>query len=211
MNTSFGNPRSKDSRSRDPLGLKPVDGGDDYLTGQLLIAMPSMSDPRFAKSVVYICAHGEEGAMGLVINRNLGKMMFPDLLEQLDIPLGPVGQDINIHFGGPVESGRGFVLHSSDYLQESTLAIDEQVSLTATIDVLKAITQGRGPEKCLLTLGYAGWSPGQLDEEIIENGWLTVEPDDDLIFDLDIGIKWDNAINKLGFDISMLSTEAGHS
>ncbi len=211
MKISSDNPGPVKPGTIDPLGVKPIDGGADYLTGQLLIAMPSMSDPRFAKSVVYICAHGEEGAMGLVINRNLGKMMFPDLLEQLEIPLGPVGEDIRIHFGGPVESGRGFVLHSADYAQESTLAIDDHVSLTATIDVLKAITQGRGPQKSLLTLGYAGWSAGQLDEEIIDNGWLTVGADDGLIFDLDIDEKWDSAIGKLGFDISMLSTEAGHS
>lgn len=165
--------------------------GPDYLTGKLLIAMPGMTDPRFAKSVVYICAHGEEGAMGLVINRTLGAMMFSDLLEQLDIPVGPVGRDVSMQFGGPVESGRGFVLHSSEYVLESTLVIDEDVSLTATIDVLKAITQGRGPRQYQLMLGYAGWGAGQLDDEIMENGWLTVDADATLVFDEDLSAKWD--------------------
>ena len=183
----------------------------DYLTGKLLIAMPGMTDPRFAKSVVYICAHGEEGAMGLMINRNLGAMKFPDLLEQLDIPLGPIGKDISVKFGGPVESGRGFVLHSSEYVLESTLVIDGDISLTATVDVLKAITHGRGPHRYLLTLGYAGWAAGQLDDEIMDNGWLTVEADADLVFDENLGTKWDNAIAKIGIDVTMLSGEAGHA
>jgi len=184
--------------------------GDEYLTGRLLVAMPGLEDPNFAKTVVYICAHSEEGAMGLVINRPMEALTFPEMLDQLNIPHGGDSDSIQVQFGGPVEAGRGFVLHTSDYLQESTLPIDEQVSLTATIDILKAIAEGRGPDHCLLTLGYAGWSPGQLDDEMLANGWLTVEPDENLIFDPDLEHKWDKAIEKLGIDLTLLSTDAGH-
>ena len=141
-----------------------------YLTGQMLIAMPQMQDP-FSRSVVYICAHTAEGAMGLVVNRLFNALSFPDLLEQLNIKPTPVCDQIRVHFGGPVEAGRGFVLHSTDYVQETTLLVDELVGLTATVDVLKAIADGRGPRHSLLALGYAGWAAGQLDGEIRENAW----------------------------------------
>jgi len=182
-----------------------------YLTGQLLVAMPGLEDPNFAKTVVYICAHSEEGAMGLVINRAMDALTFPEMLEQLNIPHTPDADSIQVQFGGPVEAGRGFVLHTSDYLQDSTLPIDDHVSLTATIDILKAIAEGRGPDHCLLTLGYAGWSPGQLDDEMLANGWLTVEADESLVFDTQLEQKWDKAIEKLGIDLTLLSVEAGHS
>jgi putative transcriptional regulator len=182
-----------------------------YLTGQLLIAMPAMPDPRFAKTVIYMCAHGEEGAMGLVVNRPLETMTFPDLLEQLNIPTGANAEQIRVHFGGPVESSRGFVLHSADFVQESTLVIDDTVALTATTDILRAMADGTGPDRSLLALGYAGWSPGQLDSEIKANGWLHAPADSDVVFGPDDEHKWEQAIAKLGFTPEMLSGDAGHA
>ena len=149
--------------------------------------------------------------MGLVVNRLIGSITFPDLLEQLDIDAQEAGNDIPIHFGGPVESGRGFVLHSSDYRQEGTLQVSEGVCLTATIDILRDMAGGRGPSKSLVALGYAGWGRGQLDAEMQSNSWLHVDPDDDLVFDDDLEGKWERAIAKLGFDFSMLSGDAGHA
>ena len=177
----------------------------------MLIAMPQMQDQRFTRSVVYLCAHTAEGAMGLVINRLFNSLSFPDLLEQLNITPTPLCDPIRIHFGGPVEAGRGFVLHSTDYLQETTLLVDGNVALTATVDVLKAIAEGRGPRQCLLALGYAGWGAGQLDHEIRENAWLNVPADDDLLFGVELEHKWERAIAKIGVDFSMLSGEAGHA
>ena len=184
---------------------------EGYLTGQLLIAMPSMQDNRFARTVIYLCAHNAEGAMGLVINRLAGAVTFPDLLEQLNIEGRSVDKEIRIHFGGPVETGRGFVLHSGDYRHESTLSVAEEVALTATIDILQDIANGCGPRRSLLALGYAGWGPGQLDHEIHANGWLHVAPDEHLVFDDDLDGKWDRAIAKLGIDVSLLSGDAGHA
>ncbi|MGE5476355.1 MAG: YqgE/AlgH family protein [Bacteroidales bacterium] len=182
-----------------------------YLAGQLLIAMPQMSDPRFARSVVYLCAHSAEGAMGIMVNRLFDGLSFPELLEQLDIPTTPECDQIRVHFGGPVEGGRGFVLHSDDYMHDSSLKVSEGVALTATVDVLRAIAEGGGPRKCLLALGYAGWSPGQLDSEIRENAWLNVSADERLLFDTDLGAKWEAAIHKLGIDFATLSADAGHA
>jgi putative transcriptional regulator len=184
---------------------------DGYLTGQLLIAMPNMRDPRFARSVIYVCAHNADGAMGLVVNRLVGSVTFPDLLEQLGIEPETACEEIRVHFGGPVESGRGFVLHSGDYRHDSTLQVDEEMALTATVDILTDIAQGRGPRCSLLALGYAGWGPGQLDSEIQANGWLSVAADETLVFDDDLDSKWERAIGKLGIDISLLSGEAGHA
>jgi putative transcriptional regulator len=182
-----------------------------YLTGQLLVAMPQMRDPRFMRTVIYMCAHSTDGAMGLVVNKLVDNVSFPDLLEQLNIQTGPVEDDIFVHFGGPVETGRGFVLHSSDYMQDATLVIDEQIGLTATVDILKSIAEGGGPDRSLLALGYAGWGAGQLDEEIQANGWLTVAPDVPLIFDGDLDRKWERAMAKMGIDFSNLSGDAGHA
>lgn len=187
------------------------DGENRYLTGRLIVAMPNMLDPRFARSVVYLCAHTEEAAMGLVVNRLIGSITFPDLLEQLDIDPGAANSDIRVHFGGPVESGRGFVLHSTDYVQEGTLRVSEGVSLTATIDILRDMAAGKGPRQSLLALGYAGWGKGQLDAEIQANSWLHVDPDEALVFDRDLDDKWERAIAKLGFDFAMLSGDAGHA
>ncbi len=182
-----------------------------YLSGQILLAMPGLTDPRFARTVIYMCAHSADGAMGLVLNRVLESLTFPDLLEQLGIETASVEESINIHFGGPVESGRGFVLHTPDYVQDATLVVDGEIALTATVDILKAIAGGTGPRRCLLALGYAGWGPGQLDNEIKSNGWLNVAADDELIFGPDLDSKWDQAMGKLGVDPRMLSDTAGHA
>jgi len=187
------------------------DSANPYLTGQLLVAMPQMRDPRFARSVIYMCAHSADGAMGLVVNRRVGSITFDDLLQQLKIGPNKRHDEIRIHFGGPVEQGRGFVLHSSDYLQSGSLRVDDQVALTATLDILKELAAGGGPRRSLLALGYAGWGPGQLDAEIQANGWLSVSSDEDLVFDADLDHKWERAIGKIGIDFSQLSSDAGHA
>jgi putative transcriptional regulator len=184
---------------------------EGYLTGQLLIAMPNMRDPRFARSVIYVCAHNADGAMGLVVNRLVGSVTFPDLLNQLGIDAEATSKEIQVHFGGPVESGRGFVLHSGEYRHDSTLQVAAEVALTATVDILQDIAHGRGPRRSLLALGYAGWGPGQLDSEIQANGWLNVAADEGLVFDDDLDSKWERAIAKLGVDLSLLSGDAGHA
>lgn len=181
------------------------------LTGKLLIAMPGMRDPRFARTVVYMCAHSVEGAMGLVINRVLDSLTFSDLLEQLGIQSQIIHHGVNVHFGGPVETGRGFVLHSPDYRQDGTAVMADGVALTATIDILRAIASGDGPRHHLLALGYAGWGPGQLDDEIRANGWLHVAADEDLVFGRELESKWERAIAKIGIDPRMLSDLAGHA
>jgi putative transcriptional regulator len=182
-----------------------------YLSGQLLVAMPGMKDPRFAKTVIYMCAHSADGAMGLVVNRELQSLTFPDMLQQLNIEAPEPHREIRVHFGGPVESGRGFVLHSADYVRDATLVVDSSIALTATVDILKAIARGSGPNHSLLALGYAGWGAGQLDSEMKANGWLHVEADPDLIFDGDLDRKWERAMAKLGIDPLMLSDTAGHA
>ena len=184
---------------------------DGYLTGQFLIAMPQMADPRFAQTVIYLCAHTADGAMGLVINREIDGITFPGLLKQLEIEVPDADDQIRVMFGGPVEMGRGFVLHSQDYLQDSTLLIGERVGLTATMDILKDMAKGEGPRRCLLALGYAGWAPGQLDHEIQANGWLHAPADENLIFGDDAGSKWDRALGILGIDAALLSGDAGHA
>jgi putative transcriptional regulator len=182
-----------------------------YLTGQLLMAMPGMPDPRFQRTVIYMCAHNAEGAMGLVINRLFGVITFSELLEQLEIRPTRSVADLRVHYGGPVESGRGLVLHSADFIREGTMMVDDDVALTATVDILRAIADGRGPRHSLLALGYAGWGPGQLDAELQANGWLTAESDEALMFDRDLETKWERSIAKLGVRLSMLSGEAGHA
>jgi putative transcriptional regulator len=193
--------------------------GSGYLDGQLLIAMPSMSDKRFARSVIYMCAHSEDGAMGLIVNQRAPHISFAELLEQLSIEedgAGAAGQagpiDLDVHVGGPVETVRGFVLHSADYFAaDSTLSIDAEVSLTATVDILKAIARGNGPTRAMLALGYAGWRPGQLEDEIQANGWLHCPSDLDLLFDRNLDQKYDRALSKIGIDPSHLVSEAGHA
>ncbi len=190
-----------------------------YLTGQLLLAMPGMTDPRFDRSVIYICSHSEEGAMGLVINSAATSIDFPNLLDQLEVDYDPAilarneasGAGVTLYAGGPVEIGRGFILHSADYIQESTLIISETVALTATVDILAAISAGKGPKNFLVALGYTGWGKGQLEEEIKRNSWLNVEADEALLFRTDLDLKWPRAMAKLGIDITMLSRSSGNA
>src|SRR6202049_2682781 len=190
-----------------------------YLDGQMLIAMPSMRDERFSRSVIYVCAHSSEGAMGIIVNQVAANINFPDLLVQLEvIPAADLIQlptragIVKVLKGGPVETGRGFVLHSSDFfIENSTLPLDEGICLTATLDILKAIARGEGPLSAVLALGYAGWAPGQLETEIQENGWLHCSADTELIFGGDLVHKYERALKKLGIHAGMLSSEAGHA
>ncbi|HVC54722.1 MAG TPA: YqgE/AlgH family protein [Stellaceae bacterium] len=182
------------------------------LTGQLLVAMPQMTDPRFARSVVYLCAHSEdEGAMGLVVNKLLASVTMDELLNHLNLERSAAAGAQPVHFGGPVEPGRGFVLHTADYREEATLVVGDEFAITATLDILRAIGKGGGPRRSLLALGYAGWAPGQLDAEMQANGWLSVAADAALVFDADFAAKWQRALAKLGIDLTMLSTDAGHA
>jgi len=189
------------------------------LEGQFLIAMPSLRDGPFARSVVYLCAHREDGAMGLIINHRAEEIDFGQLLVQLDIvPEGKAirlptrAEAVRVMRGGPVETGRGFVLHTADYgATDSTVKIAENVCLTATIDILRAIARGNGPAHAVLALGYAGWSSGQLESEILANGWLTCPADPNLIFDMDDAHKYDRALAILGVNEGMLSSDAGHA
>jgi len=178
----------------------------------LLIAMPQMLDPRFARSVVYVCAHSEnEGAMGLVVNKLFEALTMDELFTHLKLDPGPLGRSRPVCFGGPVEPGRGFVLHTADYREEATLVVTDGLAVTATLDILRAIGRGDGPRHSLLALGYAGWAPGQLDAEMQANGWLSVGADAELIFASDFEAKWQRALGKLGVDLTLLSTEAGHA
>jgi putative transcriptional regulator len=190
-----------------------------YLDGQMLIAMPAMSDERFTRAVIYVCAHSTEGAMGIIVNQPAQNIKFPDLLVQLEvipaaerIQLPDRAEDVKVLKGGPVETGRGFVLHSADFfIENSTLPIDEGICLTATLDILKAIARGNGPASAILALGYAGWAPGQLEQEIQQNGWLHCAADAELIFGRDTDMKYERALRKIGIDLGMLSSEAGHA
>lgn len=213
--TRIDTPRSNDGFQGN--ALFHAHGG--FLDGQMLVAMPGMADERFARSVIYLCAHSEEGAMGIVINRPANKVKFPELLVQLDV----IGEDEAIRLpgkagamqvlkGGPVETGRGFVLHSNDFfIDNSTLPIDQGVSLTATVDILRAIANGSGPDRAVLALGYAGWQAGQLEAEMQHNGWLNVPADSSLIFDTALDSKYERAVRHLGIDLAQLSTQAGHA
>jgi putative transcriptional regulator len=204
---------------RDVVGGTGESVGHGYLDGQLLIAMPVMGDPRFERSVIYLCAHSAEGAMGIIVNRPAGSIDFPGLLVQLDIikeadqiKLPENAETLKVLRGGPVETGRGFVLHSSDFfIQDATLRIDSEICLTATVDILKAIAKGAGPKRAILALGYAGWAAGQLESEIQDNGWLHCDADPDLIFGRNIEEKYTRALRKIGIDLGMLSNEAGHA
>ncbi|MDJ0637400.1 MAG: YqgE/AlgH family protein [Paracoccaceae bacterium] len=183
-----------------------------HLDGQLLIAMPGMGDPRFERSVVFMCAHSADGALGLIINKPSRELEFDSLLEQLDINVGPAQRDIRVHFGGPVENERGFVLHSGDYEADAaTLKVTDTFGMTATLDVLEAIARGDGPSSALLALGYSGWGPGQLEDEILQNGWLTCEAKPELVFGLDDDAKWEGALKTLGVDPLTLSSTAGRA
>ena len=196
---------------------KPRKSGTyDGLEGQLLVAMPTMTDKRFHRSVIYMCTHSTEGAMGIIINQRAKNISFKELLQQLKIKQDesflPDLQHAPIHVGGPVSTERGFVLHSSDYkIEESTMTIGSGICLTATIDILKAMASGKGPKQTILALGYAGWAPGQLELEIQANGWLHCPADRNLVFGADLELKYERAISKLGIDLSHLVSEAGHA
>jgi putative transcriptional regulator len=190
-----------------------------YLDGQVLIAMPGMGDPRFDHSVIYLCVHSESGAMGIIINKVAPMMNFGDLVSHLDIVPETGGMHIPeeimsmaVQFGGPVEPGRGFVLHTSDYFAaDSSLPVTSRIALTATLDILRAMAKGEGPKRAMLALGYSGWAPGQLEDEIQHNGWLHCTPDEELLFETPNEDKYSRALAKIGVDPAMLSSEAGHA
>lgn len=192
--------------------LGGMDDETPTLDGKLLIAMPGMGDPRFEKCVIYMCAHSEDGALGLIVNKPTPELQFSTLLQQLDIDVGSPQRDIRVHFGGPVEHGRGFVLHSGDYqANASTLQVDDAFGMTATLDVLEDIARGSGPASALLALGYSGWGPGQLEDEILQNGWLTCDADPGLVFNGNDEGKWEAALKTLGVDPLTLSATAGRA
>jgi len=196
-----------------------IGSGERFLDGQMLIAMPGMADPRFSRSVIYLCAHSDDGAMGIIINQHASNINFIELLDQLNITsdedtihMPPSLQAIEVHVGGPVETGRGFVLHSTDYyLEDSTLPINDGVNLTATLDILRAIAAGDGPDKALLALGYAGWAPGQLENEFQSNGWLHCPANQEVLFDSDIDMKYQRALEIIGIDPARLVNDSGHA
>lgn len=204
------------------MGMKRSPGetsASGYLDGQLLVAMPGMADERFARTVIYLCAHSPEGAMGIVVNRPASDLSMPDLLVQLDIiPANDVIRlprkvgRMQVLMGGPVETSRGFVLHSPDFfIDQSTLPIDDGICLTATLDILRAIASGGGPRNAMLALGYAGWSAGQLETEIQANGWLNCPADPDLVFHAAVNAKYERALQAIGVDLGMLSGSAGRA
>ncbi len=196
------------AKDEDKKSVSP--GEQDFLEGQMLIAMPGMMDPRFEKTVIYLCAHSENGAMGFVVNKQANDISFEDLADQFDIQPKPLDNPPRVHIGGPVDSSRGFVLHTSDYVQDSSTVSDENgIALTATLEIVKEIARGRGPRNSVLALGYSGWGPGQLESEIKENGWLYCEADEELIFAQNNADKWSMALRKAGIDVSLLSSETG--
>jgi len=187
-------------------------GGHNFLQGNILIALPGMADPRFEKSVIFMCAHSAEGAMGIMINKAIEGLHLHQLLGQLDIEPAPGAPDPQVLFGGPVETGQGFVLHSSDYGKgESTLSISSEISLTTTLDILRAMAEGAGPKRALFALGYAGWGPGQIEGEIQANSWVHCGPDNDIVFGDSMESKWAVALRKLGIDMSGLSANTGRA
>ncbi len=184
----------------------------DDLTGKLLLAMPGMSDDRFAHTVIYMCAHSEDGSMGLVVNKPAADLNFSDMLKQLEIVPADGLRDIRVYAGGPVEQGRGFVLHTPEYGDgPGTLKVDDQFGMTATLDVVEDLADGNGPQESLLALGYAGWGPGQLEDEILQNGWLTCPASYDLVFNEGDADKWSAALKSIGVDPLLLSADAGHA
>ncbi|MEF2553112.1 YqgE/AlgH family protein [Aurantimonas sp. A2-1-M11] len=196
------------------IGKNPTDSS---LEGHFLIAMPGMGDERFTRSVIFVCAHSPSGAMGFIINK-AQPVGFGELLTQLgivasegDIRLPKAGREVCVCMGGPVEKGRGFVLHTDDYDSESTVPVADNIALTPTIDILKAISKGVGPKTAIMALGYAGWSPGQLESEIAANGWLTCKADLDIVFDVELDGKYDRALGLLGIQPAFLASEAGHA
>ena len=184
-----------------------------FLAGKLIIAMPTMSDPRFKRSVVCICAHNEDGAIGIIINKIIESLSFSKIIKQLKLNKNMTKNDYknHIYFGGPVETERGFILHSADYFSENSTSINSEISMTASTEILQALIDGNGPNKSIVALGYAGWGPGQLDTEIQSNAWLSVESDLELVFSAKTAEKWDMALEKIGVNPALLSTEAGRA
>jgi len=201
-------PANKKDKTDPAMTDKPY-----MMEGQFLIAMPNMSDPRFHRSLIYLCAHSEEsGAMGIVINKEMGHVDFHELIDHLGLNTHEIIYTPPIHFGGPVSSERGFVLHTSDYAKEdSTLNMKNGIGLTATLDILKAIAKGEGPHNALLALGYAGWAPGQLENEILNNGWLHCDADENLLFSSDNESKWSKALANMGINPAHLSGTSGRA
>ena len=181
------------------------------LTGQLLISMPSQVDERFEKSVIYMCAHSKDGAMGIIINKKIDYDLYPDLLQQLGIDNPLIGKKLYIRYGGPVESGRGFVLHSDEFIRKETLTIDKGIALTSTSEFFEDLSKGNGPKNSILALGYAGWGPGQIESELISNSWMTLKTDSNFIFDESVSNKWNDAYDILGVDPNKLSQFSGSS
>ncbi|TLP45649.1 YqgE/AlgH family protein [Cohaesibacter sp. CAU 1516] len=208
-----------DLDEQDIAGTQPASLATS-LEGKFLVAMPTLKGPFFERSVVYLCSHSDDGAMGLVVNQISTQITFPDLLRQVDI-LSDDDQSINLPAparnmqvlnGGPVDQGRGFVLHSADFkLESSTLDVSDDICLTATIEILRALAEGKGPQSALLTLGYAGWSPGQLEEELQSNSWLTCSADQSLLFECEAEDRYQRSLDLMGIDLTMLSSEAGHA
>jgi len=187
-------------------------GAQGFLLGKLLVALPGMADPRFEQSVIFMCAHSGEGAMGLIVNKPFEGLTFREMAEKLDLTVSPNATEPPIVFGGPVGVGQGFVLHSSDYVRSGvTMPVTSEISLTATLDILRAMAEGRGPKQALFALGYAGWGPGQIEGELASNGWVPCEADSHIVFGTDCESKWKDALATLGADISGLSSEAGRA
>ena len=181
------------------------------LTGQIIVSMPSLEDERFYKTVIYICAHSSEGSMGIIINKKIDYDLYPDLLQQLGIDKPLNNKKLFIRYGGPVESGRGFVLHSDDMVRKETLNIDKGVALTSTAEFFDDLSKGKGPKNCILALGYAGWQPGQLESEIMRNSWMSLSVDNSFLFDDEVSKKWSQAYKLIGIDPNSLSFESGNA
>src|ERR1700754_3951823 len=192
--------------------VTPARDNDGFLLGKLLIALPGMPDKRFEKSVIFMCAHSSDGAMGVIVNKPLEGLTFRELVEKLDVRVTANTPDPPVMFGGPVGTGQGFVIHTSEYaVKDATMPVTSEISLTATVDILRAIAEGHGPDKALFALGYAGWGPGQIEGELKTNGWICADPDKAILFDLDHDTKWRAALAKLGAGLSGLSAEAGRA
>lgn len=182
-----------------------------YLTGQVLLAMPQMTDSRFERALVYVCGHDQNGAMGLIVNKYIQELTFKELIEQLGIPTEGIEFDMPVHFGGPIDTGRGFVLHTDDYMHPTTIHLFDSLAMTATLDILQSIAEGEGPEESLVAMGYTGWGPGQLEQELGNNTWLQMDPDFELIFSSPIENKWELAMQKLGIDVATLDPHSGQA
>ncbi len=182
-----------------------------YLSGRLLLSMPGIGDPRFERAVIAMCLHDDDGALGIIINKPHGDLTLKTMLTQLEIDTAGLVSDAPVYAGGPVETGRGFVLHSLDYSGQGTVSIGGQWAMTSTIDILRAIAEGRGPKQWLVALGYAGWGAGQLEQEMTRHGWMDADGDTAMLFDTACDRRWPRAYAGMGIDVSHLSPETGHA